>query len=52
MPVSVGQESYAGTQFLGMRAYCTVRRDERMFRVDRILMLAPAGETGSAADGM
>ena len=52
IPVSVGQESYAGTQFLGMRAYCTVRRDERMFRVDRILTLAPAGETGSAADGM
>lgn len=52
VPVSVGQESYAGKQFLGMRAYCTVRRDERMFRVDRILMLAPAGETGSAADGM
>lgn len=50
VPVSVGQESYAGKQFLGMRAYCTVRRDERMFRVDRILTLAPAGEAESAAD--
>ena len=39
-PLSVGTESYRGRAFLGMRAYCLLRQDERMFRVDRILSLA------------
>ena len=39
VPVSVGPESYMGTSFLGMRAFCPLRREERMFRVDRILDL-------------
>ena len=37
VPVSVGPESYQGTSFLGMRAFCPLRGEERMFRVDRIL---------------
>ena len=39
VPLSVGPESYAGKSFLGMRAFCRMRRAERMFRVDRILAL-------------
>ena len=39
VPISVGPESYMGTSFLGMRAYCPLRDEERMFRVDRILEL-------------
>lgn len=38
-PLTVGKENYGGKSFLGMRAYCYARRDERMFRVDRILEL-------------
>ena len=38
-PVEVGPSSYSGKQFLGMRAYCRLREDERMFRIDRILSL-------------
>ena len=39
VPVSVGPESFMGTRFLGMRAFCPLRGEERMFRVDRILEL-------------
>ena len=39
VPVSVGPESYMGTSFLGMRAFCPERGGNRMFRVDRILAL-------------
>ena len=38
-PLSVGLEVYRGREFLGMRAFCALREDERMFRVDRILEL-------------
>ena len=40
LPQRVGTESYRGKEFLGMRAFCLLRQDERMFRVDRILRLA------------
>lgn len=39
-PISVGREQFRGKGFVGMRAFCALRRDERMFRVDRILRLA------------
>lgn len=38
-PLSVGKETYCKKQFDGMRAFCTKRQDERMFRVDRILKI-------------
>ena len=38
-PISLGTESFRGREFLGMWAYCTMRRSERMFRVDRIISL-------------
>lgn len=38
-PRSIGIEEYGGRSFLGMRAFCEMRRDERMFRVDRILAM-------------
>ena len=38
-PIEAGQQNYKGKTFPGMRAYCTKRKDERMFRVDRILEL-------------
>ncbi|MCY3822004.1 MAG: AAA family ATPase [Gammaproteobacteria bacterium] len=39
LPLSVGRQSYGGRSFLGMRAFCRMRGEERMFRVDRILAL-------------
>lgn len=39
VPLSVGQQSFQGKRFLGMRAFCRMRGEERMFRVDRILAL-------------
>ena len=39
VPLSVGSQSYGGRSFLGMRAFCWLRGEERMFRVDRILAL-------------
>lgn len=38
-PISVGPETYQGKRFDGMRAYCSIRKDRRMFRVDRILKM-------------
>lgn len=40
-PLEVGTRSYSGKEFLGMRAYCMLRQDERTFRIDRILSLSP-----------
>ncbi len=36
-PVSVGPETYQGKTFEGLQAYCSMRKAQRMFRVDRIL---------------
>ena len=40
-PLEVGMRSYSNREFLGMRAWCMLREDERTFRVDRILFLSP-----------
>ena len=36
-PIEVGEMEYAGKPFLGVRATCRMRGEERVFRVDRIL---------------
>jgi ATP-dependent DNA helicase PIF1 len=36
-PSRVGKETYQGQEYQGMKAYCVLRDEERMFRVDRIL---------------
>ena len=36
-PKSVGEMEYRGKKYLGMRAFCLKRNDERTFRIDRIL---------------
>ena len=40
-PLEVGTRSYSNREFLGMRAWCALRKDERTFRLDRILSLNP-----------
>ncbi|MFH1639124.1 MAG: AAA family ATPase [Chloroflexota bacterium] len=37
MPETVGEMEYHGKKYLGMRAFCLKRNEERTFRVDRIL---------------
>lgn len=39
IPSEVGEMEYEGKTFLGMRGYCTERREDRTFRVDRILAM-------------
>lgn len=34
---AVGEMEYRGKKYLGMRAFCLKRREERVFRIDRIL---------------
>lgn len=41
-PLAVGQKEYLGKAFIGLDAYCLKRREERTFRVDRILEMKPA----------
>jgi len=41
-PVSMGEMEFKGKSFLGLRAYCDKRREERTFRVDRILEMRVA----------
>lgn len=38
-PHYVGQMNYEGKAFLGVEAWCSLRKDTRMFRVDRILAI-------------
>ena len=36
-PEAVGEMEYRGKNYLGMRAFCLKRNEERVFRIDRIL---------------
>ena len=36
-PLTLGQEIFKGKPFLGMKALCSLRQEERMFSVERIL---------------
>jgi len=42
-PISVGDMVYLDKPFTGMKAWCEKRREERVFRVDRILEMKEAG---------
>ncbi|MEK9132828.1 MAG: AAA family ATPase [Patescibacteria group bacterium] len=42
-PRGVGQFDYNGKLFLGMEAWCCLRKRERVFRVDRILEIRKVG---------
>ena len=44
-PKKIGEMEYEGKPFLGLRAFCEKRQDERVFRVDRILELSTQGHT-------
>jgi predicted DNA-binding transcriptional regulator YafY len=42
IPESVGEMEYQGRRYVGMRAFCLKRNEERAFRVDRILEIKEA----------
>ncbi len=48
LPLAVGEMEHGGRRFLGLRGYCLLRREERVFRLDRVLEMelaeAPAPE--------
>jgi ATP-dependent DNA helicase PIF1 len=39
-PISIERMEYRGKTFEGLRAYCRLRKEERSFRIDRILDIA------------
>ncbi len=41
-PELIGEMEYQGKSYLGMRAFCLMRNEERVFRVDRILEIREA----------
>ncbi|MBI2119438.1 MAG: AAA family ATPase [Elusimicrobia bacterium] len=47
IPREVGSMEYQGKPFTGLQAYCLKRRDERVFRVDRILEMKVVDRNGS-----
>ena len=42
IPQTIGEMEYHGKKYLGMRAFCTKRNDDRTFRIDRILDIKEA----------
>ena len=42
MPEIVGEMEYRGKSYLGMRAFCMKRKEQRVFRIDRILEMEEA----------
>lgn len=40
-PFCMGQKEYLGKSFIGVDAYCMKRREDRVFRIDRILEISP-----------
>lgn len=44
-PEEIGEMEYEGVTFLGLRGYCFTRKDDRVFRVDRILTLSAVAPT-------
>jgi len=43
MPIEVGEQNFQGKPFVGVRAYCEKRNEERVFRIDRILQMKIVG---------
>jgi len=41
-PETAGEMEYRGKKYLGMRAFCLKRNEERAFRIDRILEIREA----------
>jgi ATP-dependent DNA helicase PIF1 len=48
-PLRLGEMEYAGRPFPGLEAWCMTRRGRRVFNIDRILSLQPAGESTPAS---
>ena len=42
-PYEIGEMEYNGKPFLGVKAFCYKRGEERVFRVDRMLEIEKAG---------
>jgi predicted DNA-binding transcriptional regulator YafY len=38
-PFEIGEYNFKGTPFIGVRAYCEKRNEERVFRINRVLQI-------------
>lgn len=46
-PICVGKKEYLGKSFIGLDAYCMKRKEDRVFRIDRMLEIKISGpQTG------
>jgi ATP-dependent exoDNAse (exonuclease V) alpha subunit len=45
-PISVGKMKFSGCRFEGLKAYCLMRKEERCFRLDRILEIKKVDYSG------
>ncbi len=45
IPVEIGEMGYKGKTYLGVRGYCLLRREDRTFRLDRILEISIEDKT-------
>jgi len=45
IPLNTGEMEYRGKTFLGLRAFCLTRQEQRTFRIDRILEIEEAART-------
>ncbi|MDE1975470.1 MAG: AAA family ATPase [Patescibacteria group bacterium] len=45
-PLRVGEMEYKGKNYLGVEAFCRLRQDVRVFRVDRMLEIKRCGDAG------
>jgi ATP-dependent DNA helicase PIF1 len=43
LPLQMGEMEYSGKKYLGTRAFCLKRKEERTFRIDRILEIKDTG---------
>jgi predicted DNA-binding transcriptional regulator YafY len=42
IPKEIGQMEYQGKTYMGVRGFCLMRREDRTFRIDRILEMKVA----------
>jgi ATP-dependent DNA helicase PIF1 len=47
LPLAVGEMEYLGKSYIGVRAFCLKRQENRTFRVDRILKMEEAPDKSS-----
>jgi ATP-dependent exoDNAse (exonuclease V) alpha subunit len=51
-PLTLGEENFKGKDFIGMKAFCVLRQEERMFSIDRILEIKKVPAAGATQNSL